>query len=241
MATYLDVDRKDLKIRELCLDHLLNVSVKPFSHITPFDSFEQGSGSFKQGSDSRVEGNVMTHHGHSCTCTQAWEHSPCDSHGQPDLCHTPIFKSCCSINFENCLSAFQHLMESHDKPTISPKTLESESVSTFWPKGGSAYGDKVMVPFANTNIYCTKTQFYINDISDLQSMNPPTSPLNVNQNNDTTGDDEGIKLMINTFSTRILSISGTVREALQTTQARTPELYLLPKIHKQVTPTPGRP
>lgn len=30
-------------------------------------------------------------------------------------------------------------------------------------------------------------------------------------------------------------------EALKTTKARTPELCLLPKIHKKTTPTPGRP
>lgn len=37
------------------------------------------------------------------------------------------------------------------------------------------------------------------------------------------------------------SITADIRDALTTEKARTPEFYLLPKIHKQISPPPGRP
>lgn len=49
--------------------------------------------------------------------------------------------------------------------------------------------------------------------------------------------------IINNFIDEIVesgSISNDVAVVLKATKARTPELYLLPKIHKKVTPTPGR-
>lgn len=46
--------------------------------------------------------------------------------------------------------------------------------------------------------------------------------------------------LIDSFS-KSGALTGDIAEALKTSSVRTPELYLLPKIHKKTHPTPGRP
>lgn len=237
MAADLNASGQDLSVIDQTSNNLLNDSVGLCFHSTMVKTFESEACSGNkpkmtlQGPrrSQRAQIRVMDNSLH-------FTEQPCVVFSTSDV-------DLCSINSKNCFPVSELSSNMALNDDVLLKNPHSPHNSFLIMRDTRGSNNRTLVPFANTNIYNTEIQFYIQDDIDLKSLCLLPKYLNANQNNDTPLADEGSRTLIDNFSSKVNSERAPEPVSVVNLSSRPlsdDETYVL-ALGKGFCPTPGEP